>query len=116
MNSCVNANEDLNLTCPINKQYICTSENCIAIKPSVTIELYMVDNNADYNRCDKKGCDKYPSSITQSGIYTLISPIGKSSVMKIDLKNLSFMETSSLDFSTFIAFGQCHDKKNNLGK
>ena len=109
------AGNDKNLTCTINKQYACSSESCKAIKPSVTIKLQIEDSQAIYSRCDNKGCDKYSAQIIQSGIYTFISAIGKSTAIKLDLDEMSFMETNSLLLNAFIAFGKCQStRENNL--
>ena len=107
MGTNVQANENMILTCPITKQYICTAVACTKFRSSVTIELHIADNKAEYSRCDEKGCNKYHSSVVQSGIYTLISPNRKRSTVKIDSTDMKFIETSSLGLSAFIAFGKC---------
>lgn len=101
----------LNLVCPIKKQYACSVDGCNDNPPSVTIKVQKNESGqVFYSRCDKKGCDKYESSMNQPGAYIEIVPLsGNSSRLKIYSEDLSFMESTSLGLVSLVGFGKCQE-------
>lgn len=101
----------INLVCPINKQHACSAEGCNDNPPSVTIKIQKNESGqVYYSRCDKKGCDRYESSMIQPGAYIEIVPLsGNSSRLKINSEDLSFMETTSLGLVSLVGFGKCQE-------
>src|SRR5437762_3540312 len=83
----------LNLICSIQIQYVCSIDGCNKNPPSVTIKVRQSESDkAYYSRCDNKGCDQYESTISPSGVYILFNPGGKSASLKVDSRDMSFME------------------------
>ena len=100
--------KSLNLVCPIQKQFACSRDGCKKNPSSVTIKVRQDELGQNYySRCNSKGCDKYESSVSQSGMYIEVVPVSKSSRLKIDSEDMSFMETISLGLVSLVGYGIC---------
>lgn len=102
------------LSCFPQSRFNCTTDGC---KPYVPATFYFVDYGVDrgtYFRCDAKGCDPYPVTVTQSGIYTQFSPNGGQAMLfKVTSSDevgtkAEFVDVATMGTGTIVSFGKCN--------
>jgi hypothetical protein len=97
------------LTCRIAEKHNCArKEGC---KPSPTSVWNVVDlGRKQFSRCDSRGCDTYPATISESGIYLAIDVPGRGLFAKMLKDGTEIVEVASLGTSVLISFGTCSQK------
>ncbi|MDO8493421.1 MAG: hypothetical protein Q7S19_02645 [bacterium] len=103
------------LSCFPNMRYDCNLDGC---KPGTPGTYYFLDygiESGTYFRCDKKGCDSYPVTVTESGDYTNFTPVnGQAMLFKVANKNASilsspgeFVDIATIGTQSLISTGKC---------
>ena len=96
--------------CTPQQKWICSSSGCKTVPPTVNVDLDFVNNV--YKRCDAKGCDSHLLTATMSGLYTVITLVGKGGTFLKTLNDGSrFVEVASSGTGVFTAFGACLPSK-----
>jgi len=90
-------------TCTVQKSSVCNDGECKSMQTSNT-QITM--NKNQLQRCDEKGCDKYPITLTKSGLFTNVQIPNTSYMLKYD-QNLNFIEATSLALTLIVNTGKC---------
>lgn len=91
--------------CQIERQYVCDVQGCIQQKPSIWLTLDFP--KLEYKRCDTKGCDTYPLSVANSGIFTHVGYGWGGTIFKAVNDGSAFVEVATSGTSTYNGFGSC---------
>lgn len=98
------------LVCKPTRMDICGADGCETERP--TIEVRWEPEGA-YQRCDAKGCDSYPPTVSYSGIWTEISLPENGNLTKI-ASDGSYLEVATLNDVAVIYRGQCEPVGEHL--
>lgn len=91
--------------CQPTVRFDCSLKGCTEAKPTVWLN---VDFSARrYERCDSKGCDEHQMTHSASGIFTVVSVGGGSTLFKVVNDGSEFMEVASLGTAAYTSFGRC---------
>ena len=95
--------------CKSTSEYSCISKGCNAAFSGLDILLASKYGYLSiYHRCDVKGCDKYSTHASQSGIYTTITLDGHPGIfLKVKNDGSEFTEVASLGTDIYMKFGSC---------
>lgn len=102
------------LSCFPQSRFDCADDGCIPNAPGT---YFFVDYGTDqgtYFRCDAKGCDPYPVTVTPSGIYTQFSPSGGQAMLfKVTTDDVlgtkgEFVDVATIGTNTVTSFGKCN--------
>lgn len=82
----------------------CSGRGCEPAQPSVWV---LLDFGAKtYERCDQRGCDRYPIVITVSGIYTVVTLQGGAFLKALN-DGSEFVDVASSGTALLANFGRC---------
>lgn len=93
--------------CEQQALFICHQDGCSQRKPTIRIKVDSDASKVMYQRCDNKHCVTYPASLDQQGNYIRVITENKNAILKINMTDKRFFETSSILLDAFVAFGQC---------
>lgn len=91
--------------CEISKKFACSSSGC---RDNVTTVWNLVDIKTNrFSRCDRKGCDHYPMTVTRSGLFINIDIPGRAMFAKMAADGSEFVEVVSLGTDVLVSYGSC---------
>jgi hypothetical protein len=93
------------LVCKSARSHVCTSDGCVAQKPSSWLEIDQPEGL--YKRCDAKGCDAYAADITMSGAFLVVGLIGRPTMMKVSGLDGTFVDVATMGTAAVLNFGSC---------
>ncbi|MGH6769977.1 MAG: hypothetical protein ACRECO_13255 [Xanthobacteraceae bacterium] len=96
------------LDCRVTQKLSCAAgEGCT---PVAATTWNVVDlARQTYARCDKKGCDSYPASLTRSGVFTVIDVPGRGMTAKI-ANSGGFLEVATIGIVALVSHGTCRER------
>lgn len=85
---------------------VCTPEGCKSAEPSVFVVIDFDKNQ--YARCDNRGCDSYPMTESNAGMFSTVSlPENPGMFLKVENDGAHYTEVVSLHFDVMISRGTC---------
>ena len=95
-----------NLTCTPTARFVCNAGGCQASQAATYVRIYPIAKA--YERCDAKGCDRYPATFAAAGQFTNIDLPGMSTFAKLG-PNGFFSEAASSAMITIVTYGRCQE-------
>ena len=93
------------MRCDITKKFACNPGGCRETKGTI---WNLVDFKAQrFSRCDKKGCDHYTISRSESGIYVNITVPDRAMFAKMSRDGSEYVEVVSLGTNVLVSYGSC---------
>jgi hypothetical protein len=107
------------IICRIDQKFECTREGCVPGAAGGSFSRIDLER-ATYARCDGKGCDEYPATIWQGGLYINIELRGHSAFAKLSdtrkdpafverLQALHLLEVVSMGLVAWVNYGTCSE-------
>ncbi len=91
--------------CKAKQLQVCNVEGCRSQETETEARLDFLQKT--YSRCDDNGCESYPMTYEQSGIFTVAQPDSRSAFLKVINDGSEYMEVATVWLDTYVFFGSC---------